>query len=98
MKYDTEKTVEIPFRGETFIVELRMVSLRERSELIDDEGKLDVAKYYEANVVSITGPDVNGKAIETLGDVYDTPGMDEVYHAIIKAVNDWDLTEDEVKN
>ena len=98
MKYNTEKTVTIEVRGEAFIVELRMISLRERSKLIEDNGEIDVANYFEENVVSITGPEVNGKDITTLADAFDTPGMDELYQGIVQHINDWDLGDDEVKN
>ena len=98
MKYDTTKSVEIECRGETFTVELRMISLREKTELVDDNGNFSTQKFFESSIAGIKGPEVNGKAITSGADVLDSQGLDTLYLGILKELNTWNLTEDEIKN
>ena len=98
VNFNTEKTVVIPFRGAEYTVELKMVSLRERNKIIKETGEFQAIEYYSANVKSITGDDINGREMKTLEDIYETPGADELFHAIVKEVNAWDLSEDDQKN
>ena len=98
MKYSTEKTISVDVRGETFKVKLRMISLREKTDFVDDDGAFSVHKLFEESVVSVEGPEVNGQAVATGADILDTPGIDEVYLESMRAINNWDFNEEESKN
>jgi hypothetical protein len=98
MTFATERTVEVEFRGSTYRVQLVMPTMRQKRACVGDDGHFSTDKYFELCVKSIEGEEINGKAIKTGADILDSSGTDELFLAIFREVNKWDMSEDESKN